>query len=190
MKKINILLALLVTAGAAFAQTTWTIDKPHSKIGFSVAHMVVAETEGIFKDFDGKVTTKSADFDGADVEFAAKVASLDTENEKRDAHLKSDDFFNAEKYPEIKFKGKLVKEGDKYQLKGDFTMRDVTKPVVFDVVYGGSTKAFGGEKAGFKLNGKINRFDYNLKWDKTIESGGMVVGKEVEIICKVELNKA
>jgi polyisoprenoid-binding protein YceI len=189
MKRLNILMiALMITAGAV-AQTTWTVDKGHSKIGFSATHMVVAETEGVFKDFDIKVSSKTADFNGADVEFTAKVASLNTDNEKRDAHLKSDDFFNAEKYPEIKFKGTLVKEGAGYKLKGNLTIRDVTKPVTYDVTYGGTAKAFGGEKAGFKFTGKLDRFDYGLKWDKTIEAGGLVVGKEIEILCKVELNK-
>ena len=190
MKKVSTLLVAVAFAGTAFAQTTWNIDKPHSKVGFSVAHLVVSETEGNFKEFDGKVVSKAADFNGADVEFTAKVASVNTEDEKRDGHLMSDDFFNAEKYPEIKFKGNLVKQGTKYVLKGNLTIRDVTKPVTLDVVYGGTAKAFGGEKAGFKINGKINRQDYNLKWSKTTEAGGLVVGDEVEITAKIELNKA
>lgn len=189
MKKITGLFALLLLTGSTFAQTNWSIDKTHSKIGFSATHMVVAETEGVFKDFDAKVTSKSDDFNGAEVEFTAKVASINTDNEKRDGHLKSDDFFNAEKFPEIKFKGTLVKEGGKYVLKGKFTMRDVTKDVAFDVAYGGTVNAFGGQKAGFKLTGKVNRMDYGLKWDKTIEAGGLVVGSEVELIVKVEFNK-
>ena len=189
MKRLNTLLIALAITGSAIAQTTWTVDKVHSKIGFSATHMVVAETEGVFKDFDIKVSNKAADFNGADVEFTAKVASIDTDNEKRDAHLKSDDFFNAEKYPEIKFKGKLVKEGAGYKLKGDLTIRDVTKAVSYDVTYGGTTKVGPGEKAGFKFTAKLDRFDYGLKWDKTVEAGGLVVGKEIEIIAKVELNK-
>ena len=189
MKKITGLFAVLFLAGTTFAQTTWSIDKGHSKVGFSATHMVVAETEGVFKDFDAKVTSKSEDFNGADVEFTAKVASINTDNEKRDGHLKSDDFFNAEKFPEIKFKGTLTKEGGKYVLKGKLTMRDVTKDVAFDVTYGGTVNAFGGQKAGFKLTGKVKRMDYGLKWDKTIEAGGLVVGDEVELIVKVELNK-
>ncbi|HYG19986.1 MAG TPA: YceI family protein [Ohtaekwangia sp.] len=189
MKKLNTLMLLLAVAGSAFAQTTWTIDQSHSKIGFNVTHMVVAEVEGDFNDFDGKVLTKSPDFNGADVEFSAKTASIDTDNEKRDGHLKSDDFFNAEKYPDLKFKGKLVKEGAKYFLKGDLTIRDVTKPVTLDVTHGGTVKVGNGEKAGFKVTGKINRQDYNLKWSKTTEAGGLVVSDEVEVIGKIELNK-
>lgn len=183
------MIAMLV-AGAAFAQSTWSADKVHSKIGFNASHLVVSEVEGVFKDYDVKVTSPAADFNGADIEFTAKVASISTDNEKRDGHLKSDDFFNAEKYPDLKFKGKLVKSGGKYVLKGDLTIRDVTKPATFDVTYGGTVSAFGGTRAGFKLSGKVDRFAYNLKWDKTIEAGGLVVGKEIEIVCKVELVKA
>jgi polyisoprenoid-binding protein YceI len=190
MKKTKFLLIALLASGTAFAQTTWTIDKAHSKIGFNVLHMAISEVEGEFTDFDAKVVSKSDDFHDADVEFTAKVASIDTENERRDNHLKSDDFFNAEKFPEIKFKGKLVKEGNAYKLKGDFTMRDVTKPVTFDVVYGGTIDTGRGMKAGFKVTGTINRKDYNLKWDNRLAGGELVVSDDVDIVCKIEMNKA
>ncbi|MFO7256410.1 MAG: YceI family protein [Bacteroidota bacterium] len=190
MKKMKFLLIALLASGTAFAQTTWTIDKAHSKIGFNVLHMAISEVEGEFTDFDAKVVSKSDDFHDADVEFTAKVASIDTENERRDNHLKSDDFFNAEKFPEIKFKGKLVKEGNAYKLKGDFTMRDVTKPVTFDVVYGGTIDTGRGMKAGFKVTGTINRKDYNLKWDNRLAGGELVVSDDVDIVCKIEMNKA
>jgi len=189
MKKLNTLVVAMLVAGASMAQTNWSIDKAHSNIGFSVAHMVVSETTGNFKDFDAKVTSAADDFAGATVEFTAKTASVFTDNEKRDGHLKSDDFFNAEKFPELKFSGSLVKEAGKYVLKGNLTIRDVTKPVKFDVTYGGRVKAFGGEKAGFKLNGKINRKEFGLKFDKALEGGGLIVGEEVEINVKVEINK-
>ncbi len=185
MKRVNLLAAALFISGFAVAQTNWTIDKSHSNITFTVTHMVVAETSGSFRDFEGTVASKTDDFVGAEVTFTAKTASINTENENRDKHLKSDDFFSAEKFPEIKFKGNIVKEGGKYLLKGDFTMRDVTKPVAFDVVYKGTL----GNKAGFKLNGVINRFDYGLKWDRALEAGGLVVGQDVVIACNVELNK-
>jgi len=189
MKKLNTLVVAMLVAGASMAQTNWTIDKSHSNIGFSVAHMVVSETTGNFKDFDAKVTTTADDFAGATVEFTAKTASVFTDNEKRDGHLKSDDFFNAEKFPELKFTGTFVKESGKYILKGNLTIRDVTKAVSFDVTYGGRVKAFGGEKAGFKLNGKINRKDFGLKFYKALEGGGLIVGDDVEISVKVEINK-
>lgn len=187
---MKILLAALLISGSAFAQTAWTIDKAHSKISFNVIHMAISEVEGEFTDFDAMVSSKSDDFHNADVEFTAKVASIDTENERRDNHLRSDDFFSAEKFPEIKFKGKLVKEGEGYKLKGDFTMKDVTKPVTFDVVYGGTIDTGRGLKAGFRVSGKINRQDYNVKWDNKLGSGEMVVSDDVDIVCKIEMNKA
>jgi polyisoprenoid-binding protein YceI len=190
MKKFNTLFAAMLIAGTTVAQTNWTLDKGHSSVAFSVAHMVVSETTGNFKDFDVKAISKSEDFVGAEVEFTAKTASVFTDNEKRDGHLKSDDFFNAEKFPEIKFKGTIVKEGGKYLLKGNLTMRDVTKPVTFDLTYGGKVKAYGGEKAGFKFTGKVNRQEFGLKFNKALEGGGLVVGDEVEFTCKIELNKA
>ncbi len=190
MKKLNTLLALVLLAGASYAQTTWTIDKPHTKIGFSVIHMVVSETEGNFKDFDGKIVSKNADFDGAEVDFTAKVASIDTDNENRDKHLKSPDFFEAEKFPDITFKGVLSKSGGKYQLKGKLTLKDVTKDVAFDVTYGGTVDTGRGVKAGFKLAGKINRQDYNLKWASKMQDGNAVVSDEVTLNIKIELNKA
>lgn len=191
MKKLTILLlSFFLVSGSVLAQTNWTLDKAHSKVGFSVAHMGVSETEGDFKDFEAKVVSKTDDFNGADVEFTAKVASLDTDNERRDGHLKGDDFFSAEKFPEIKFKGKLVKEGGKYMLKGDFTLRDVTKPVTFDVTYGGTVDTGRGIKAGFKLNGTINRQEYGLTWNNKLSGGELVVGDNVSITCKIELNKA
>ena len=191
MKKLTILLlSFFLVSGSVLAQTNWTLDKAHSKVGFSVAHMGVSETEGDFKDFEAKVVSKTDDFNGADVEFTAKVASLDTDNERRDGHLKGDDFFSAEKFPEIKFKGKLVKEGGKYMLKGDFTLRDVTKPVTFDVTYGGTVDTGRGVKAGFKLNGTINRQEYGLTWNNKLSGGELVVGDNVSITCKIELNKA
>jgi polyisoprenoid-binding protein YceI len=190
MKKMNTVLAVLVFAAAsAFAQTTWTIDKAHSKIGFNVTHMAVSEVEGNFKDFDGSLVSKAADFNGAEITFTAKTASIDTDIERRDNHLKSPDFFDAAKYPEISFKGNLVKQGGKYKLKGDLTMHGVTKPVEFDVTYGGTINTGKGEKAGFKISGKLNRQDYGLTWNNKVPTGELVVGDEVEIIGKIELDK-
>jgi polyisoprenoid-binding protein YceI len=190
MKKINTLMAVLVfAAGSAMAQTTWSIDKAHSKIGFSIPHMAISEVEGNFRDFEASVISKAADFNGAEVTFTAKTASIDTDNERRDNHLKSPDFFDAEKHPEVSFKGNLVKQGGKYKLKGNLTMHGVTKPVEFDVTYGGTMNTGKGEKAGFKIAGKINRQDYGLTWANKTPSGELVVGDQVDIIGKIELDK-
>jgi polyisoprenoid-binding protein YceI len=189
MKRINTVLAMLVfAAGSTFAQT-WTADKAHSKIAFNVAHMAVSEVEGNFRDFDATVVSKSADFNGAEVTFTAKTASIDTDNERRDNHLKSPDFFDVEKHPEVSFKGNLQKTGGKYKLKGNLTMHGVTKPVEFDVTYGGTVNTGKGEKAGFKISGKLNRQDYGLTWSNKVPTGELVVGDEVEIIGKIEVDK-
>lgn len=189
MKKMNLLAAFLLVAGFATAQTNWKVDKTHSKIGFSVVHMMVSEVEGKFNEFEATVISKSDDFSGAEVEFSAKVASIDTDSEKRDGHLKSPDFFDAEKFSDIKFKGILVKEGGKYLLKGKFTMKEVTKDMTFDVTYGGTINTGRGFKAGFKLNGVVNRQDYGVKWANKLQDGGAVVSDEVTISCKIELDK-
>ncbi|MGC1243111.1 MAG: YceI family protein [Chryseosolibacter sp.] len=190
MKRFNTVFAVLVfAAGSAFAQTTWTVDKAHSKIGFNVTHMAVSEVEGNFKDFDGSLVTKAADFNGAEVTFSARTASIDTDIEKRDNHLKSPDFFDAEKHPEIAFKGNLVKQGGKYKLKGNLTMHGVTKPMEFDVTYGGTINTGKGEKAGFKISGKLNRHDFGLTWNNKVPTGELVVSDEVEIIGKIEVDK-
>jgi polyisoprenoid-binding protein YceI len=189
MKKINALLAALVIASTAFAQTTWTVDKAHSKVGFNVTHMAVSEVEGKFNDIDGSVVSKSDDFNGAEISFTAKTASIDTDNERRDGHLKSPDFFDVEKYPDITFKGNLVKDAGKYKLKGDFTMHGVTKKVEFDVTYGGTINHPRGTKAGFKLTGQINRQDYGVAWSSKVPTGEMVVSDNVDIIAKIELDK-
>ncbi len=188
MKILNTLLLILLV-NAAFAQTKWELDKAHTGIRFAATHMMISEVEGEFNEFDGSVTSYSDDFDGSEVEFTAKVASIDTDNERRDGHLKSDDFFNAETYPDVTFKGNLEKEGSDYYLVGDFTLRDVTKPVKFPVKYNGQIPGNKGKKAGFKVTGTVDRFDYGLKWDKAIETGGLVVGKDIEFTCNVELNE-
>ena len=191
MKKtlFSVLAVILIGSQALKAQTKWALDKSHTDIRFTATHMVISEVDGEFKEVDGTVETTSDDFVGAQVQFVAKVASIDTDNERRDGHLKSDDFFNAEMYPEIKFNGKIVKEGDNLFLVGDFTMRDVTKPIKFDVKYNGQVPGRGGRKAGFKINGSIDRFEYGLKWDNAMETGELVVSKEIQITCNVELNE-
>lgn len=186
----SMLLAVLMASSYTMlvGQYEWTFDKGHSKISFSATHMGIAQTDGKFAEFDGKAMTKTTDFVGATVEFTAKTASVNTDNERRDGHLKSDDFFNSELFPDLKFSGTVKKEGEKLYLVGDLTIRDVTKSVTFDVKHGGTIDGRGGPKAGFKVSGEINRFDYNLKFDRAMPGGDLVVGKTVEIVCNVELN--
>lgn len=192
MKKINLLLVMLLFSAPLFAQTKWTVDKAHSKVHFSVTHMVISDVTGEFKNYDVYVETNGDDFTNAKIDFWADVNSISTDNDARDKHLKSDDFFNAAKYPKITFKSKsMTKVGDgKYKLVGDFTIRDVTKEITLDVEYRGMVKdPWGNTKAGFKITGDINRFDYNLKWNALVETGGLVVGKDVKMIVDLELQK-
>ncbi|MEK7263070.1 MAG: YceI family protein [Bacteroidota bacterium] len=193
MKNFISLFAILFAinfSSNAFSQN-WTLDNTHSKIEFSVLHLLISDATGNFKSFDGKFNVKNDDFTDTDVEFTIDVNSINTDNENRDGHLKSDDFFNAEKYPTIKFKSKSFKKiGDKnFKLIGDLTIRDSTKTVEWDATYGGTTVAWGQPHAGFKLKSVINRFDFGLKWDKTVEAGGLMVGKDVTITVSVELVK-
>jgi polyisoprenoid-binding protein YceI len=171
---------------------TWAVDKPHTNVKFSVAHLVISDVDGNFKSFDGTMESSKPDFSDAKITFTADVNSINTDNEMRDNHLKSDDFFNAAKYPQIKFVStSFMPQGDnKYKLVGNLTIRDVTKPVTFDVKYGGTVVAMGGTHAGFKATATIDRFDYNLKWSKTTEAGGMVAGKDVEITINADFKKS
>lgn len=193
--KTRIVLAaalLMVLNLSAKAQTVWQLDKSHSNVNFSVAHLVVSETSGRFKTFDAKVIAKSDDFVDSEIEFTIDAASINTEDEKRDAHLRSADFFDVAKYPQIVFKSKSFKklDGKNYKLVGDLTLHGVTKEVTLDVVYNGTAKSpFGATHAGFKVMGKINRTDFGLKWNKALDNGGVLVGEEVSLVCNIELVK-
>lgn len=194
MKKSILFLAFIAAFSAAVsAQTTnWALDASHSSIQFNVTHLVVSEVTGKFNKFDVSVLSDKPDFSDAKISFTAETNSIDTDNENRDKHLQSDDFFNAEKFPQIKFVGKTFKKGkgNKYTLTGDLTMRDVTKTVTLDVTYGGTVvDPWKNTKAGFKISGKISRKEFGLKWNTLTEAGGAVVGDEIELIGKLELAK-
>jgi polyisoprenoid-binding protein YceI len=171
--------------------TKWAVDKVHSTVRFSVSHMVVSEAEGTFKLFDGSMQYTKEDFSDAKILFTIDANSVNTDNEGRDKHLKGDDFFNTAKYPQIKFESTsfVLQSGNKYKLNGNLTLRDVTKPVTFDVVYGGLLKTQKGNKCGFKATAIINRIDYNLKWSQTLEAGGLAIGHDVTITVKVEMDE-
>lgn len=184
---------IIVGMSVIQAQTKWTFDKAHSKVQFKVTHMVISEVTGQFKSFDGSVETSKDDFTDAKINFTIDVNSIDTDNDQRDTHLKSDDFFNAEKYPQITFVSKSFKKvGDKkYKLIGDLTIRNITKQVELDVIHNGTVKdPWGNTRAGFKVSGKVNRFDFGLKWNALLELGGAVVGENVDIIIDVEILKS
>lgn len=191
MKFFKLLIALTVFSVSILAQTNWIFDKPHTKIGFSVTHLVITEVEGNFLEFEGNVTAEDNNFEDAIVNIRISVASINTDISARDKHLKSDDFFNVEKYPNITFKSKSFKKVSekKYKMVGDFTIRDVTKEISLDVIHRGTVTGPGGKtRAGFKITGEIDRFDYKLKWNKVVEAGP-IVDNIVKLIMNVELIK-
>lgn len=173
------------------ALTKWTVDKANSAVSFSVSHMVVADAKGYFKLFDGSMEHTKPDFSDAKINFTVDVNSIDTDSENRDAHLKSDDFFDVTTYPLMRFESISFKpaKGKNYKLTGNLTIREVTKQVMFDVVYNGTTTSTEARRSSFKATTTINRFDYNLKWNKATETGGFVVGKEVKILVLAEFNE-
>ena len=192
MKKLFLLAGLIISSTYMYGQTLWSLDAAHSKITFNVSHMMISDVEGYFKAFDGQLTTGNADFTDADIAFTVNAASINTDNEARDKHLRSDDFFNVEKFPKMTFKSTSFKKvsGNAYKLTGMLTIRDVTKPVTFDVIYNGTViSPYKMTVAGFKVMGSINRFDYNLKWNTKMDSGSMVVGEKVNIVANIELVK-
>lgn len=192
MKKLILITAALIAQVALFAQTKWNVDVVHSSVKFTVVHLVISEVEGAFKTFDGTMTSPNPDFVASTINFTVDVNSISTDNDKRDTHLKSDDFFNAAKYPKMTFKSTSFKKvsGNKYALVGNLTIRDVTKSVTFDVTYGGTAgDGYGNTKAGFKASTVINRFDYGLKWSALTEAGGMVASNDVTIALRLEFAK-
>ncbi|MEM6272903.1 MAG: YceI family protein [Bacteroidota bacterium] len=170
----------------------WKIDAAHSEIQFKVRHMMVSTVTGFFREFDATVESTTDNFQGARISFAAQTASLDTNNAQRDGHLRSPDFFDAETYPEISFKSSSLEHiaGDNYKLVGDLTLHGVTKPVALDVAYfGAMTDPYGNQKAGFELNGEVNRTDFGLKWNTALETGGVMVSEKVRLHANVQLQK-
>lgn len=195
MKKIIIVaLALVFIFGTrTYAQSTeWTTDISHSTVQFSVSHLVISQTTGLFKNFESKIISENEDFEDARIIFEIMIESIDTDDETRDKHLLSGDFFDVENFPAMMFESISFKkiEGNRYKLIGKLTIKGITREEEFDVTYGGTVKdPYGNIKAGFKIVGKINRFDYGLKWNTLLETGGAVVGEEVSINCNIELHK-
>jgi len=193
MKNINkIIIAFALLSTTIFAQTKWNFDFAHSEVGFSVTHMLISETDGFFKDYTGSIVTTGDNFENAQINFEAKTASIFTDNEKRDKHLASPDFFDAEKYPTLTFVStSFTKVDDKnYKLVGNLTIKEVTKEVTLDVKYNGTINdPWGNTRAGFKVSGEVDRFTYGLTWNAALETGGLVVSKEVDLNIKIELIK-
>ena len=197
MKKLFTTAAAALMMLTANAQVNWKLDASHSKVSFSVVHAMVSETEGRFKMFEGTVSSKSdMDFTDANINFTIDAASINTEDEKRDGHLKSPDFFDVAKYPTLTFKSASMKPTGKgktaYEVEGDLTMHGVTKKVKFMAIGAAKTvkDPYGQTKNGFKVTGTINRKDFGLTWNAALEAGGVMVSEEVHIVLNIELNKA
>jgi polyisoprenoid-binding protein YceI len=167
--------------------TNWKIDNAHSEIAFKVKHMMISTVTGHFEDFEANAKTDGDNFNNANIAFSAKTGSINTKNNDRDTHLKSDDFFNSEEYPEMKFVSKSF-TGE--ELIGDLTIRDVTKEITLNAELNGiAVDPYGQTKAGFELKGEINRKDFNLTWSAVTEAGNIVVSDKVKLAIDVQFIK-
>ena len=190
MKTTLLSVALLLSVSATYAQTTWNADKAHSRVGFTVTHLLLSEVDGNFKTFDAKLTANKPDLSDASFELTADVNSVDTDNDRRDGHLKTADWFDAAQFPTVTFKSTGFKkvEGKKYKLMGNLTMHGVTKPVTLDATLTGPVVMENPrgkqEKAGIKATGTINRNDFTVG-----KPGGAVVSEEVELKIAGEFTK-
>lgn len=172
--------------------TKWTIDPTHSEVQFKVKHLVISIVTGNFGTFEGTLETEGDDFTGAKAAFSAQIDSISTNNKDRDNHLTSADFFHAEEFPHLTFESTRFEkeEGNEYRVTGDLTIRGTTKSVVLDVTYGGTVvDPYGQTKAGFEIQGSINRKEFGLTWSAVTEAGNLVVGDEVKLLLNVQFVK-
>jgi polyisoprenoid-binding protein YceI len=185
---IAVIVAIAITVPSLSA-ATWEIDKVHSNVGFTVKHMVISNVSGKFSDFSGTINFDGKDFAAATVVVSINPASITTGNDFRDKHLKSPDFFAADSLPQMGFKSKKVIPGkdNAFQVVGDLTMRGVTREVTLDAVFNGTVKGPQGEnRAGFSATTTINRQDWGVSWNKTLDAGGLVVSNDVKINLEIE----
>lgn len=167
--------------------TNWTVDHSHSEIAFKVKHMMISTLTGHFEDFKASADTNGENFDGGSFQFSAQTGSINTKNKDRDAHLKSEDFFNSEQFPEMKFVSKSFKNDE---IIGDLTIRDITKEIKLDATLNGiAVDPYGQTKAGFEIRGELNRKDFNLTWSAVTEAGNIVVSDTVKLVIDVQFIK-
>ena len=174
-------------------KTKWVLDAAHSEIGFKVKHLMLTNVKGEFKTFEASIYTTGDDFMSAEIDFWLDPSSVDTRSADRDGHLKSADFFDVENHKQINFVANTYEAVDNdgsYELYGDLTIKGITHRIKLDVEFGGvMTDPWGNKKAGFTINGKINRKDFGLNWNAALEAGGVLVSDEVRISCEVQLMK-
>lgn len=178
--------------GTQAEMARWDIDPDHSTIEFRVAHMVVSKTSGRFRDYHGFVEMDAHAKTLKSIEATIKAESIDTNHDKRDAHLRNADFLDVEQFPTMTYTMKQYrKQGDTYSVIGDLTLRGVTKEITLSVTFNGVTKdPWGNTRAGFSADGTLNRKDFGMVWNKALDSGGLVVGNEVQIRLDIECIKA
>ena len=170
----------------------WLLDPMHSELQFKIKHLMISNVSGALKSFQAEVETEEEDFSTAKINLTAQMESISTNNEQRDAHLRNSDFFEVDKYPELKFKSTKVEkiDADTFVLHGELTLKGVTKPVKLNVEFNGTTKdPWGGERSGFVITGKINRSDWGVNFNGVLETGGVMLGEEVKINSEIELVK-
>jgi len=187
----SIVISVALIAGAAQADT-WKVDPAHSSLNFAVKHMVIATVHGKFTSFSGEASWDGKDLSTGSITVTADTKSISTDNQKRDDHLRSSDFFAADSFPTISFRSTNVtaaKDG-KFSITGDLTLRGVTKPVTFEAEFSGLVEAWGGIHAGFSAEATINRQDFGVSWSKTLDAGGLVAGNDVKLSIDMELVKA
>ena len=176
------------------ANVKWTLDPNHSEIHFKVKHLMITNVTGSFSDFSVTAETRDEAFRDPSVEFSARIDSISTGNTQRDEHLKSADFFDSATHPELKFRSTHVGIPDadgNFDLTGDLTIKDVTRPVELKVEFGGVAKdPWGNSKAGFSVSGRINRNDFGLTWNATLETGGVLVSEDIRLNAEIQLVKA
>lgn len=174
-------------------KSKWDIDPAHSEIGFKVKHLMITNVKGVFKTYKASIYTTGEDFSTAEIDFWMDPNSIDTRDENRDKHLRSSDFFEIDKYKEITFLGNTVEkenQQNKYELWGDLTIKGITKRIRLDVeMEGMATDPNGAKKAGFLITGTISRKDFNITWNTTLETGGVLVGDTININCEVQIIK-
>ncbi len=188
-KNIVLLVALLMTSNLS-AQTVWKADPVHSNIEFTVTHMVISQVTGHFRDFTVTVTQGKDDFTDSRVDVAIKAASITTDNDMRDNHLRSSDFFDVANTPDITFKSTSFEKtgANTFKITGDLTMRGVTKNITLQATYLGQVKDQSGKlHAGFKASGSVDRYDFGLKWNRAVEAGGVLVSNKVDMNFNIQL---
>jgi polyisoprenoid-binding protein YceI len=174
------------------ANTKWTLDPMHSELGFKIKHLMITNVSGSFKNFNIEMDTKGEDLSTAQVRLTADLASISTNNEQRDAHLRNGDFFDTDNFPQLEFRSTNVedKDDENFTLVGDLTLKGISKPVRLNVEYSGVTKdPWGGERAGFTVTGKIKRSDFGINFNAVLETGGVALSDEVKINADVQLVK-